>query len=471
MKRIIFFLIVLFFNTKTFSQINAIEKKYTEIELNKDLDHLVNSIIETHPNPFTIITRKQFFKDVNKIKSNLKNGHNYGEFYKSIAPLVASISDGHTSIKFPGSKKLLNNDSQLFPFSATCDFKKKSITLKEYISENSPIPANSELISINGISSKKIIDKIIENTSVENKEYRLKMGSDFTFFGIILKAYFDFNGNFEIKYKSNNKIENKTIKAISFQKFIDIVKSKRSPTNHVIDDSADYILTVKPEIKTAIINFKYFNDPEKFDVFLKKSFDTINKIGIENLIIDIRANGGGNSVLGDQLFKYIAKKPFNQFGKTTVKFSQLQKDFYEQNCKEDSTFCETFKYISKQKNGNIVDLKSEELIKPNNSQNHFDGKIYLLTSLRTFSSASNFAQCFKNYKMGTIIGEETGGWIVCYGDKILTNLPITDMQLSISTKKFYTIGSTDKDLHGIIPNINIEAEKSLEYTLKKITNE
>lgn len=471
MKRIIFILIVLFFNTKTFSQINAIEKKYTEIELNKDLDYLVHSIIETHPNPFTIITRKQFFKDVNKIKSNLKNGLNYGEFYKSIAPLVASISDGHTSIKFPGSKKLFNNDSQLFPFSATCDFKKKSITLKEYINENSPIPANSELISINGISSKKIIEKIIENTSGENREYRLKMGSDFTFFGIILKTYFDFNGNFEIKYKSNDKIENKTIEAISFQKFIDIVKSKKSPTNQVIDDSADYILNIKPEIKTAIINFKYFNDPEKFDVFLKKSFDTINKIGIENLIIDIRANGGGNSVLGDQLFKYIAKKPFNQFEKNTVKFSQLQKDYYEQKCKEDSTFCETYKYLSKQKNGDIVNFKSEEIITPKSSPNHFDGKIYLLTSLRTFSSASNFAQCFKNYKMGTIIGEETGGWIVCYGDKIITKLPITEMPLTISTKKFYTIGSTDKDLHGIIPDIKIDAEKSLEYILKKITVE
>lgn len=404
MKRIIFILIVLFFNTKTFSQINAIEKKYTEIELNKDLDYLVNSIIEIHPNPFTIITRKQFFKDVNKIKSNLKKGLNYGEFYKSIAPLIASISDGHTSIKFPGSKKLLNNDSQLFPFSATCDFKKKSIKLKEYISENSPIPANSELISINGILSKKIIDKIIENTSGENREYRLKMGSDFTFFGIILKTYFDFNGNFEIKYKSNDKIENKTIEAISYQKFIDIVKSKKSPTNQVIDDSADYILNLKPEIKTAIINFEYFNDPEKFDGFLKKSFDTINKIGIENLIIDIRANGGGNSVLGDQLFKYIAKKPFNQFGKTTIKFSQLQKNFHEQKCKKDSIACEAYNYISKQKNGNIVDQKSEELISPNSSPNHFDGKIYLLTSLRTFSSASNFAQCLKNYKMGTIIG-------------------------------------------------------------------
>ena len=288
---------------------------------------------------------------------------------------------------------------------------------------------------------------------------------------MILKTYFDFNGNFEVKYKANDIIETKTIEAISFKNFMDIAKSKKSPKNQIVDESADYILTVKPEIKTAIIDFRYFNDEEKFDSFLKKSFDSINKIGVKNLIIDIRANGGGNSALGDQLFKNIARKPFTQFGKTTIKFSQLQKDYYEQNCKEDSTFCETYKYISKQKNGKIVNLKSDGLIVPNNSPNHFDGNIYLLTSLRTFSSASNFAQCFKNYKIGTIIGEETGGWIVCYGDKIITKLPITEMPLTISTKKFYTIGSTDKDSHGIIPDIEIDFERSLEFVLNKITNE
>lgn len=314
MKRIVLILILLISNSKTFSQTNAIEKKYTKEELNKDLDYLVNSIIETHPNPFSIISKKQFLEEVNKIKLNLNNGLDYREFYKLIAPLVASISDGHTSIKFPG-RKILNDGSKLFPFSATCDFKKKSIIINEYIGENSPIPSNAELISINNISSEKIIQKIIENTSGESKEYRLKMGSNFYFFGMILKTYYDFDENFEIKYKANDKIENKIIEAVSFKDFMDYAKSKKNSKNQTTDDSADYILTVKPETKTAIIDFKYFNDEQKFDLFLKKSFDSINKIGVKNLIIDIRANGGGNSALGDQLFKYIAKKPFTQFGK------------------------------------------------------------------------------------------------------------------------------------------------------------
>lgn len=472
MKKIILIVIIIFCNSKTFSQINENEKKYSEIELNQDFDYLVKSIVETHPNPFSVIKKEVFYKDVVKIKSNFKNGLNFKEFYTLTAPLISSISDGHTSIKFPGNKKILNNESELFPFVATCNYKNKTILLKEFISENSPIPTNSEIVSINNISAEEIINKIIKNTSGENNEYRLKMGSNFIFFGIILNTYFNFKGDFIVKYKSNNIIEAKVIKAITFQYFTNFVKSKmNSQKKQVEQNTADYILTIKPEIKTAIIDFKYFDDEERFDIFLKKSFDSINKIGIKNLIIDIRENGGGNSVLGDKLFKYISKNSFKQFEKTTVKFSQLQKDYYKQNCKEDSTFCETYKYISKQKNGKVVNLKSEELIKSNSPPNQFNGKIYLLTSLRTFSSASNFAQCFKNYKMGIIVGEETGGWIVCYGDKIITKLPNTEMKLSISTKKFYSIGSTDKDLHGIIPDIKIDAEKSLDYILNKITEE
>lgn len=66
------------------------------------------------------------------------------------------------------------------------------------------------------------------------------------------------------------------------------------------------------------------------------------------------------------------------------------------------------------------------------------------------------------------MGEETGGRIVSYGDKIMTELPITRMPLSISTKKFYTIGANDKDMHGIVPNIKVESDKSLDFVIDKI---
>lgn len=78
----------------------------------------------------------------------------------------------------------------------------------------------------------------------------------------------------------------------------------------------------------------------------------------------------------------------------------------------------------------------------------------------------NFAQAFKHYKTGKIIGEETGGWIVSYGDKITMSLPISKLPLSISTKKFYTVGATDNDKHGVKPDIQINKEEALDYALK-----
>jgi hypothetical protein len=47
--------------------------------------------------------------------------------------------------------------------------------------------------------------------------------------------------------------------------------------------------------------------------------------------------------------------------------------------------------------------------------------------------------------MGTVIGQEISGLIVAYGDKITAILPVTKLSMRILQKKFYTIGTTDKN--------------------------
>ncbi|HHD92455.1 MAG TPA: peptidase S41, partial [Candidatus Portnoybacteria bacterium] len=63
------------------------------------------------------------------------------------------------------------------------------------------------------------------------------------------------------------------------------------------------------------------------------------------------------------------------------------------------------------------------MIKLENKKNRFKGNVYVLTSKETYSSAADFAQAIKAYKLGKIIGEKTGGWIVCYGDIVEDQLP------------------------------------------------
>ncbi len=54
-------------------------------------------------------------------------------------------------------------------------------------------------------------------------------------------------------------------------------------------------------------------------MFADSMFVTLREKGIKNLIIDLRNNGGGNSMVGDVLFRYISPKAFKQMGKALVR--------------------------------------------------------------------------------------------------------------------------------------------------------
>lgn len=130
------------------------------------------------------------------------------------------------------------------------------------------------------------------------------------------------------------------------------------------------------------MNFNNFNDSEAFRTFADSMFSTLKTENISNLIIDIRKNGGGNSSIGDELCQYISPVPFEQFEKTIVKTTpttlKLMQQCYGELSKDDS--------IYGTKSYTIDSLKG---LRENNLR--YTGKVYLLISHFTFSSASSFS--------------------------------------------------------------------------------
>lgn len=70
--------------------------------------------------------------------------------------------------------------------------------------------------------------------------------------------------------------------------------------------------------------------------------------------------------------------------------------------------------------------------------------------------------------MGKVIGEETGGWVVCYGDSVESKLPNSSLKLSVSSVKFVNTGANISDWNGVKPDKKIRSEKALEYVIKNI---
>ena len=81
----------------------------------------------------------------------------------------------------------------------------------------------------------------------------------------------------------------------------------------------------------------FMNAQELADVCRKMVAD-LNTRHIENLIIDIRDNGGGTSMAGDTLLSYIAKTPFMQYEKVWTKVTPITQRLARRNNEQGVNF-------------------------------------------------------------------------------------------------------------------------------------
>src|SRR5574344_392407 len=133
------------------------------------------------------------------------------------------------------------------------------------------------------------------------------------------------------------------------------------------------------------MDFRNFNDPNRMKVFADSMFTSLREKGIKNLIIDLRNNGGGDSQVGDALFRYISHQPFQQMGKSLERVTPTTQRLMNNNQIAPGWYF----YDSEKENNLITPLSMEN--------GHYGGKVYLLISHHTFSSAGSFAWAFKQF--------------------------------------------------------------------------
>lgn len=325
----------------------------------EDIDFMVKTIEEVHPDPFAYISRNDFYKKADSIKQSIKNDLTRDELKQNISGLLNTIKDGHTQIKFP---------------------------------------------EISG--------------GEDNKS------------------------NFDNAHNEGGKI-------VRYDK---------------LNDSTGYLW-----VKDFVIDKKDFCN-QIDTVFKKIHYDSIN-----NLIIDIRNNPGGNSELADYLISSIYNQHYKTSSKILIKRSE---QYYKYMRGYFSWWFKPFLIFIKQINdyrqtsvGEVYeDIKGFK--NPVNMQYRFTGKTYLLINSNTFSTALGFATVFKDYAVGNIIGETTRSEVNEFGDIYPFDLPNSGLWVWCSAKR-YIRPSGEMTIGGLKPDIPVEDidDNILEYTIRMINNE
>lgn len=424
------------------------QERFSKQQLISDADSLYAAIYEIHPDMFAEYPKVLFMEELNSIKETFKDSMTIFDQYKSIAPLISKLGDGHTSVSIPYNA-LKEINAKILPFDVDIDKSDYSIYLsKDYSTTQSEILPNETILSINGRSCSELVKDMLRYKSGEKESFKIELLKNR--FAPLLYVLNE-DSVFDIEYMGEKNIPSSTtIHGIPYSEW-DAQKKQNRP-----DNDTYYSMSIDSKNKIAIIDFRSFSDLSRFEVFLDSAFNEIKQQKINDLIIDIRKNGGGNSALGDELFQYISHVPFSQFGKVTIKISDRLK---QKHNKDDKDFDVP--------NG-IETFETDKLIALRDNKLRYTGNIYLLTSNYTFSSATDFAWTFQYFKTGTIIGEETGGLIVCFGDILGQTLLNTKLKFGVSWKKFYGYGATDDNIHPVEPDHEIAAEQAMDYAIDLI---
>jgi C-terminal processing protease CtpA/Prc len=217
----------------------------------------------------------------------------------------------------------------------------------------------------------------------------------------------------------------------------------------------DRNIQIDTNSNTAFIAINTFSGG-KLRRFYRQSFEAIRKQKIENLVLDLRLNSGGDVLACTRLTQYLVQKPFH-VADTVAAFTRSFP--YKKNIKPWFIYWLSMRVSGKKYSDNRIHFRFFEnhYFRPK-SKNHFDGNIYLMTGGYTFSAATLVTENLKGQSNVTIVGEETGGGAYGNSAMFLTTivLPNTGIRVTLPLYRMVFNAKNPKNGRGVFPDIEVK---------------
>ncbi len=164
---------------------------------------------------------------------------------------------------------------------------------------------------------------------------------------------------------------------------------------------------------------------------VRRFFTAVRDGGIQNVILDLRDNPGGNSRVANAFIRYLPVSDYDTFS-VDVRFGPFLWHNKAQTAKNDA---------------------ADGLA--------FNGNLYVLTSATTFSSAVDFATLLSDNGLATLVGETPGNMPSSYGDVLSFQTPNAKLLFTVSYKRFVRPDATKSD-EPLLPDVAAAAPNAMD---------
>ena len=397
----------------TLSQLGVsqpLDRLFTQVQAREDLDFILKRLGERHPATLGGLpapVMEQYQAEIAALPEQVS----VLELWRAATRITARMQDGHTATGYISP----------LPYNLPISFEDQS---GEFFVRDGEL-VGSRLIAIAGTPIQELYQSYLPHASFELEQYAAYRFAR----SLPQKDFLEFIGvdtsSTAIQLVFATPAGEKT-QELAFQPPSDPQsQSALQPPpfiSYQIDSAAGLgILT----LDQCIFNDIYRNT-------LRAFFQEVKDQGIHNIAVDLRRNGGGNSRVVNEFIRYLDVDNFATFGGSNVRLGP---------------------YLSKYTSTGEPNDRIPELT--------YFGKIYILTSVETFSSATDFAASISDNRLGEIVGETSGNMPTSYGDILSFQTPNAGLVFRVSHKQFFRVDRSTDDLP-LTPDYEVPADEALD---------
>lgn len=371
---------------------------FTPEQLRADLASLESALARTHPDPSHSVDPAALARAVADTRAKLDHPMSADEAWKVMSGLNPVMADGHLTVVYPGGptaeiQRHLKSDGRLFPYAVHVTG--TAIYVRSLLDGSTTPLAGKRIESIDGVPGEVIVGKLLAHMNGDTPAVRADFLSDrFAFW------YWKFFGaprSFQLRIDGAESVTDGSGAAPAAYR----EKTFEELFRFELLDGQAALLT---------IDQFYWNDKPKFYEFTRAAFERMRDAGTQTLVIDIRANGGGDDdVWIEGIMPYVATKPFRNGSTYLLKI-------IEGRAKEG------------QKVGDVVRGVQDSVYAPQlENPLRFKGRVYVLISPHTYSSAVLFSTAVQDNGFATLVGVGGGARGTQSGGIQFIKLPNTQM--------------------------------------------
>jgi hypothetical protein len=463
--RFLIFCLILIYNcscTSTYKNFNP-QKKFGVNQLQQDFTLARNVLEKIHPTLYWYLPKDSMDMYFNAGYKYLKDSMTEQEFnWKIMAPIVHQIHCGHTSIRLSeGYEKWAKNKVfASFPLYLKC-WNDTMAVVANLDSTDRIFKRGTIIKSINKIPANKIVSKMLLYLSEDGYAHNVSYIRISNNFPALHRNIFGLSKTYAVEYLDSLGTKKSTILKLFEPKPDSTIASK--PKNKVEKDSNKIkrnekyrSLKIDSSGKFAVMQLNTFSNGG-LNFFFRKSFRLLKRKNMNNLIIDLRNNGGGYIFNSNLLIKYISRTPVLVADSIYAKVKSLKP--YTHNFKMGTITSWGLRFMTNRKqNGHFKENQFQNQLLVPKIKNHYNGKVYVLISGPTFSASTLFANAVKGQSGIKLLGEETGGGWYGNGGVLIQDVVLPNTKLRLRMPLFKVVQYNHKTTNfglGIPPDIYV----------------